>query len=90
MTFDDLDFKPHPNWPDGVQAKAEFPNGYGVSVIKSVNSYGGSRGLYELAVFKDGRLCYDTPITGDVLGYLSPSTVTETLEAVEALSPAGE
>lgn len=53
MKFSELDFQPHPNpnW-DGVQAKHFFGNGYGVSVIRSSHSYGGSDGLYELAVVK--------------------------------------
>ena len=34
-------------------------------------SMGNNKGLYELAVLdKDGSLCYDTPITNDVIGSL--------------------
>lgn len=51
-----------------------FPNGYGASVIRGgVMAYGG----LEMAVVKfdteghDFSLCYDTPITSDVLGYLN-------------------
>ncbi len=86
-TFDDLKFETHPNWPDGVQAKTKFTNGYGASVIKSIHSYGGPSGLYELAVLKgdEDELCYDTPITDDVMGYLTPERVTELLAQIEAL-----
>lgn len=88
MKFTDLNFEPHPNW-DGVQAKHFFDNGYGVSVIKSSHSYGGSDGLYELAVLKgleeDWEICYDTPITDDVIGYQSMEDVDNLLLQVESL-----
>lgn len=86
MTFDDLEFNESPFPRMGVQAKATFPNGYGVSVIKGPHSYGGKQGLYELAVLgPDGHLNYDTPVTDDVLGYLTPEDVTKAINQVEAL-----
>ena len=88
MKFSDLNFEPHPNW-DGVQARHFFDNGYGVSVIKSSNSYGGSEGLYELAVLQgleeDWEICYDTPIADDVMGYLTIEDVETVLTQVENL-----
>jgi len=85
-TFKDLEFKDHPNGMGGVQAKIQFDNGFGASVVKTPFSYGGTRGLYELAIFgKDGDITYDTPITDDVLGYLSEVKVTETLAKIQAL-----
>lgn len=88
MKFTDLDFQPHPSW-DGVQAKHFFDNGYGVSVIKSSHSYGGSEGLYELAVLKgvekDWKICYDTVITDDFLEYQSEEEVEVLLYEVENL-----
>jgi hypothetical protein len=85
-TFKDLEFKEHPNGMGGVQAKIQFSNGFGASIVKTPFSYGGSKGLYELAVFgKDGSITYDTPITNDVLGYLSEVAVTQTLSKIQAL-----
>ena len=88
MKFAELNFEPHPNW-DGVQAKHFFDNNYGVSVIKSSHSYGGSKDLYELAVLKgveeNWEICYDTPITEDVLGYLSEEEIEVLLYEVENL-----
>lgn len=81
-------FKELPNNPlnGGIQYKAKFTNGYGASIVKHQFSYGGDRGLYELAVVgPDGNLCYTTPITNDVLGHLSEQEVNETLDAIEAL-----
>ena len=84
-TFADLEFKPHPNG-NGVQARIQFPNGYGASVVKTPYTYGGSQGKYELAVLdKDGRLDYSTEVTNDVVGYLSPGGVTEYLRQIQIL-----
>lgn len=82
-TFDDLVWKPHPM--KGKMSTLFFDNGYGVSVVCTPYSYGGSEGLFELAVLFDGSLCYDTPVTSDVLGYLTPKQVTEHMQQVETL-----
>ena len=88
MTFDDLDFGPRQ--VGGIQAVVFFDNGYGASVIKGYGSYGYAQGLYELAVLKtdeDGwDLCYDTGLTEDVEGYLTPEDVTSWLNRIEALA----
>lgn len=85
-TFKDLEFKDHPNGMGGVQAKIQFANGFGASIVKTPFSYGGTRGQYELAVFgQDGDITYDTPITDDVLGYLNENAVSEALAKIQAL-----
>ena len=84
-TFKDLEFKEHPNHMGGVQARIQFDNGYEASVVKSEYTYGGNDGLYELAVFKDGEICYDTPITDDVIGYLRPEDVTDVMAKIQQL-----
>ena len=87
-TFKDLVFKTHPNLGHigGVQARIQFDNGYGASVVRSQYTYGGDKGLYELAVFgKDGHITYDTPITNDVIGYLRPEDVTDVMEKIQQL-----
>jgi len=84
ITFKDLDF--HPMQTElGIQARTYFNNGYGVSVIRSSFSYGGNQELYELAILKDGDICYDTHITDDVLGYLTEEDVTKYLDQVQKL-----
>lgn len=98
MKFSDLNFQPHPHYRgDGIQAKHFFDNGYGVSVVKFPGSYGYESGLYELAVIKligeneeptfdaDFEICYDTPITDDVLGHLSEEKIEVLLYEVENL-----
>lgn len=46
---------------------------------------GGERRLFELAVMEDGRVCYDTPITDDVLGYLPVVGVISILDKIRDL-----
>jgi hypothetical protein len=85
-TFNDLEFNEHPNLLGGVQARIQFENGYGASVVCTPYTYGGDKGLYELAVLdSDGNLTYDTPVTNDVEGYLSEDDVTNLLEQIQQL-----
>jgi hypothetical protein len=85
-TFNDLKFNEHPTHPNGVQARITFENGYGASIVKTPYSYGGNKGLYELAIFgKDGHITYDTPITNDVMGYLKEDEVTDILKQIQLL-----
>lgn len=67
-----------------------FANGYGASVVQNRYSYGHYDGLYELMVLKDAIPCYDTPITRDVIGYLTADEVTELLRQIEELPKEGE
>ena len=85
-TFKDIEFKTNPMGADfGIVSRTQFDNGYEVSVVRSEHSYGGNKGLYELAIFKDGEICYDTPITNDVIGYLRPIDVTDVMEKIQKL-----
>lgn len=88
MKFSDLNFQPH-SIGTGVQAIQFFDNGYGVSVVKIPGSYGYEDGLYELAVIhgdeENYEICYDTPISDDVLGYQTPEQIEQLLEKVESL-----
>jgi hypothetical protein len=85
-TFQDLEFKELGTEGYGIRAFIKFDNGYGVSVIRTKHSYGGAAGLYELAVLdQEGELCYNTPITSDILGWLKEDDVTEALQRIKAL-----
>lgn len=80
-----------PHTLGGVQRLYKFENSYGASVVRTPYSYGGDRGLWELAVIKyenggdSWHLCYDTPITNDVLGHLSEAEVGEFVEKIKQL-----
>ncbi len=69
-----------------IQNIYRFSNGYGASVIKGPGSYGNERGLWELAVLKGRKICYDTPIADDVIGYLTEADVDALLEKIEQLA----
>jgi hypothetical protein len=84
-TFNDLEFKQ--DIQRGLNAaRVMFDNGYGASVVVGPYTYGGEDGLYELAVLdSNGKLTYETPITNDVEGYLTPDDVTKLLEQIQSL-----
>ena len=74
------------NLLDGVGYEYKFDNGYGASVVCHSGSYGGNQGLYEIAVLDSkGDLCYDTPITDDVIGYANEDKVLDTLHRIKSL-----
>ena len=89
MIFSDLQFQPHPNIADGVQAKHFFDNGYGISVVRFKGSYGYEQGLYESAVLKgteeNYEICYDTVIADDVIGHQTEEEVEVLLYEIENL-----
>lgn len=84
-TFNDLTFSKLPDGM-GIQCRIEFSNGYGASIVKGPYTYGGRAGLFELAVLSsDGAITYDTPITDDIVGYLTEDGVTALLAEIELL-----
>ena len=72
-----------------VDLKLFFNNGFGVSVVRHSHSHGGVDGLFEVAVLLGTAECweltYDTPITDDVLGWLSWSEVQQAIGRVALL-----
>lgn len=65
----------------------QFANGYGVSIVWHEFSYGNEKGLFEIAILRDDKIVYDTPLTRDVLGRLDFADVVETIARVSALPP---
>ena len=63
----------------------KFDNGYGASVVCNSGSYGAQDGLFEVAILKGDDICYDTPITSDVVGWLDFAGVTDILNKIKAL-----
>ena len=87
--FQDLPFFPINDAPFmvGKKARMHFDNGYGVSVVSHSYSYGGRDGLYEVAVLdSNDDLTYDTPVTNDVIGYLTEEDVTDVMKQVQELN----
>lgn len=76
------------SWNGGFRKLFQFDNGYGASLVCCPGSYGYENGLWELAIIKNGELCYDTPITDDVIGNLNDPEADEILERIAQLPPA--
>jgi hypothetical protein len=79
----------------GEQTLARFANGYGISAVRGIGTYGTDSGLWELAVlqfngpgWEDFELTYDTPITDDVIGWLDEAEVAAIAQRVAALDGA--
>ena len=84
MKVSDLKFEAHPAMMGGERAEVKFPNGYGASVLLGGPFYT-KNGTYEVAVTDKNGLTYETPITDDVLGYLTEDEATQALVDIEAL-----
>jgi len=74
--------------PLGVQAKVKF-SGFMLSIIQNEVSYGGSKGLYEIAVFSEDSQVELPGITakGDtVKGFLTESDVDAILTKMHTIT----
>ena len=81
----ELEWKEHPSGMGGEQAKVTFDNGYTASVLRGGPFYTRG-GTIEIAVLDSNmELDYTTPITDDVLGYLSEAEAEQALVNIEGL-----
>lgn len=71
----------------GYHKQYNFDNGYGASVIWNSASYGHQEMLFEIAVIdlETNELCYDTPITDNVIGFLDFYEVVDILDKIKNL-----
>ena len=70
----------------GTQRIFSFPNSpYQASVVCHKYSYGGDIGLFELAVLKNGKVCYTSGITRDVIGHLTEEEVQKLIKRIADL-----
>ena len=86
--FDLLIFEDMKN-QNGIQAFADFPNGFGASIVKSDFSHGGKSGLFEIAVLKGKDIDSTTDITDDVLGWQDEGDIDKVLTAISKLNEDG-
>lgn len=68
----------------GIGYRFSFDNGYGASIIKGTGSYG-YPDKWELAILKDGSLCYDSGICDDVIGWQTDEQIEELLNKIKEL-----
>ena len=88
-TFNDLGFKSQTfstGYHPAIISRMMFDNGYGISVVQGEHTYGGKKGLYEIAVLDgDGKLCYTSEITDDVIGNLTELEVSDYMIKIQKL-----
>ena len=88
-TFADIPFK-ETQMPNGIQAILKFKD-YELSIVKSDFSYGGNKGLYEIAVFKGDGQVNMPGITEDhdtVKGFLSEDEVVAIIKKMHLVTGA--
>lgn len=89
-TFKDLEFKPHSEM-DGLSARMNFKNGYGVSIIRFKSLFGGygsytsNEKEWEIAILYKGSNTYTSGITDHVIGHCSLRKVTSVMKKVQEL-----
>ena len=66
-------------------AVINFDNGYGISVLFGTSFYSNGINTYESAALCNGVLCYDTPITDDVMGFLKKEEVSDMMKKIQEL-----
>ena len=87
-TFNDLVFGQHinPSIDDATQARMQFDNGYGISVLLGGEGiYSNGFDTYEVAILYNDELCYDSGLCDDVLGHQTESEITELMEKIQQL-----
>jgi hypothetical protein len=85
---DHYELNPHP--AGGSHLSVFFHNGYGCSVIRHQYSYGGREGLFEIGVLNsEGHLVYDSPVTNDVIGWLTAQDVVAYMNVIASLPTRG-
>jgi hypothetical protein len=76
---------------DGIQKIYRFENNYGASVVRHSFSYGGKKGLYEVALLKfsspdnneEVNLTYENDFEQDVIGWLREEEVEDLLNKIK-------
>jgi len=84
MKFSDLKFN---DFLDGVSTRVTFGD-YDLSVVRHSGSYGSSKGLYEIGVFKGDDMVELAGITAEgdtVKGWLTEKDVTKIMDKIEAM-----
>ncbi len=82
MKFKELKFRKLDE-QGGVQAFADFDNGYTASVIRHLGSHGYEDGLYEIALFRGDDLVHVDEWSDQVKGWLTPEGVEDALAFIE-------
>ena len=82
LTFEQHKF----NKAKHFQSTKNLKNGYSISVLFGSWFYSNGKNTYEVGILKDNKLCYDTSITNDVLGYLTKDEIIKVIDQVNKLN----
>lgn len=85
-TFDDLVFEciVDLSYGKAYQAYMDFDNGYGISVIYGLGAFCNNNGQnWEVAIMKDGKICYDTPLANNVLEYQTKEDINRIMKVLQ-------
>lgn len=86
-TAEVIDLRPYSPIAIRLHWKIQFPNSYGASILGGgPGAYGDGVKTFEVAVLYKNEICYDSPITDDVLGYQTEDEVHEILKQIENLT----
>ena len=80
MKLSDFKMIEKADYPGGYQCVLDYGDNYQLSIISGKGAMGGYRGLYEIAIFKDGDFTrlpgiFKDDYDDDVIGYLTESDV---------------
>lgn len=79
------------NYQQSFFMELHFENGFGASIVRKPGTYGYEDGLFELGVLKKDsntekwKLCYNTKITDDVIGWLNNKEINNYLNKIKHL-----
>jgi len=82
--FKDLEFKPHANNSESVQASCKLGNSISISVVAGRGLYGSvESGLYEVGAFQ-GKEWIPLSCADDVIGWQSPEQISYLMAKLQA------
>lgn len=91
FTFYDLEWAPWTEdehltqeFLDSKQARMDFDNGYGISVLSGTPFHSDDY-TYEVRILKDGKLKKVAPYDTCILGYRTPDQITQIMEYLQKL-----
>lgn len=66
-------------------ARVDLDNGMNVSIVQNKQSCGGNEGLYEMGVFRGGRMIEVEKWQDSIIGWCSPAEIEKELKHLKEL-----
>jgi hypothetical protein len=91
MTFEDLKFKEHPDYPNNIQAKTFFNNGFGARVEGGSEFAGDGIDTFEVTVLQgteeDADPCLYNPLCPVSIEHATKEVVEDTINDIATFEP---